>query len=384
MALFITIQASLLFGDDMDSMTEARQLAKLVEQLQRKRQGLGDSDRYDSVLTAQGYAGAPPMVRVNYGGIIANAMDAYKRSKLDNELEGATGQAEDAKRRMMQEAMADGEMTPEKMIQLSEAGVDPATLKLIAPQKTSKSVVYQTLASNPSLAPLFVAEGIIDQATADSVLNSYNAQRAQEKQDKLDIAVAGRSGGGGGGGGGLSGAQIANYGRTAAGMRALNKVQPGTFSDEEIAQAEANDVSKSSGNSKDTLTAEKDYQTALAAAQEAKSAFEGATQSGAGKLIDQGAAFFGQSTEGAQQAAKLKVIGAKLVGTVPRFSGPQSDKDVQLYKEAAGQVGDDSVPIATRKAALETVMNLFNAEEARRNSSKPATPVSDWGIEEVE
>lgn len=129
--------------------------------------------------------------------------------------------------------------------------------------------------------------------------------------------------------------------------------------------------------------ADKDFASSVTAANAAKDLFEGATGSGAGKARDAAYAMFGASTEGAQKAAQLKVIAGKLVAGVPKFSGPQSDKDVQLYREMAGQVGDDSIPIETRKAALQTVMDLQQAEAERRkgyssgsgdsNQSTPAT-----------
>jgi hypothetical protein len=40
------------------------------------------------------------------------------------------------------------------------------------------------------------------------------------------------------------------------------------------------------------------------------------------------------------------------------MEGPQSDRDVQLYREAAGQLGDPSVPRETKKAAIQTIRRL--------------------------
>lgn len=119
--------------------------------------------------------------------------------------------------------------------------------------------------------------------------------------------------------------------------------------------------------------AEKDFQNSMSAAQEANSLFSKATGSGAGKARDATAAFFGKSTEGAQAAAQLKVVAGKLVAAVPKFSGPQSDADVKLYREMAGQVGDESLPVETRKAALQTVVELQRGEaERRRAGYQPA------------
>jgi hypothetical protein len=44
---------------------------------------------------------------------------------------------------------------------------------------------------------------------------------------------------------------------------------------------------------------------------------------------------------------------------VPRFEGPQSDKDTQSYKEAAGQLANTSLPNEIRKEAGKTVLRLM-------------------------
>jgi hypothetical protein len=40
------------------------------------------------------------------------------------------------------------------------------------------------------------------------------------------------------------------------------------------------------------------------------------------------------------------------------MSGPQSDKDVLLYKQMAGQIGDPTLPAAQKKAAMDTILKL--------------------------
>jgi hypothetical protein len=87
-----------------------------------------------------------------------------------------------------------------------------------------------------------------------------------------------------------------------------------------------------------------------------------ATGSGLGKMRDISAGFFGQSTEGANNAAKLKVLGASLTAKVPKMSGPQSDKDVAMYKEAAGSIADPSIPWAQKKAAIATIREINNRQ----------------------
>lgn len=82
------------------------------------------------------------------------------------------------------------------------------------------------------------------------------------------------------------------------------------------------------------------------------------TSSGAGNLVDATAGFFGHSTTGAQNAASLKALEGSLVSKMPKMSGPQSDKDVLLYKQMAGQIGDPTIPAAQKKAAMDTINQL--------------------------
>lgn len=90
-----------------------------------------------------------------------------------------------------------------------------------------------------------------------------------------------------------------------------------------------------------------------------------ATGSATGAAKDKVAAFFGEATTGAQAIAKLQVLQAGLMTGMPRMEGPQSDRDVQLYREAAGQIGDPKVPAATKKAALAVVREIQNKYIAR-------------------
>lgn len=83
------------------------------------------------------------------------------------------------------------------------------------------------------------------------------------------------------------------------------------------------------------------------------------TGSGVGAIVDKVGGFVGASPQGAAEAAQLEAVGGALVSKVPRMEGPQSDKDLVQYKEMAGKVGDRSQPIATRRAALEEVKNLW-------------------------
>jgi hypothetical protein len=103
--------------------------------------------------------------------------------------------------------------------------------------------------------------------------------------------------------------------------------------------------------------------TELTEATKDKGLIDQSTGSGAGRLVDVAAGFAGQATPGAIAIAKLKPIADMALKMVPRFEGPQSDKDTQTYKEAAGQLADPSLPTATRKAAGKEVLRLMKARK---------------------
>jgi len=104
----------------------------------------------------------------------------------------------------------------------------------------------------------------------------------------------------------------------------------------------------------------KDAEDALSTISKAEKLIDQATGSGIGSAVDATAAFFGSSTKGAQAAAQLKALEGDLVAKMPKMSGPQSDKDVLLYRQMAGQIGDPGVPAETKKAALVSIREMQN------------------------
>ena len=115
-----------------------------------------------------------------------------------------------------------------------------------------------------------------------------------------------------------------------------------------------------------------DANDAIALIDEATKLLEGATGSYAGKAVDIGAQVFGKATPGAQKAARLKALEGMLVSKMPKMSGPQSDKDVAMYKQMAATVGDDTQPTEIRKAALDTVREI-----QERYAGMPARPTGN-------
>ena len=96
-----------------------------------------------------------------------------------------------------------------------------------------------------------------------------------------------------------------------------------------------------------------------------KGLIDQSTGSGAGRLVDVAAGFAGQATPGAIAIAKLKPIADMTLKMVPRFEGPQSDKDTASYKEAAGQLADPSLPTEIRKQAGREVLRLMKARKGQ-------------------
>ena len=95
----------------------------------------------------------------------------------------------------------------------------------------------------------------------------------------------------------------------------------------------------------------------------------GTPSSGRGENIITGTReFFGGGGEQSKSDAQLRVLGMKLVQQVPRFEGPQSDKDTAMYQAAAGDIGNPNMPIASRLAALQTLVDL----------NKKYYPQGDW------
>ena len=92
------------------------------------------------------------------------------------------------------------------------------------------------------------------------------------------------------------------------------------------------------------------------------------TASGVGAMADSVGGFFGYSPDGADEAAEMKAVGGALTAKMPRMEGPQSDADRKMYVEMAGQIGDASVPLSQREAALDVVEALWSQYEQSKVS----------------
>ena len=110
------------------------------------------------------------------------------------------------------------------------------------------------------------------------------------------------------------------------------------------------------------------------------------TGSGVGRGIDIGARLVGKAMPGDIAIGKLAPIADLVLKMVPRFEGPQSDKDTKSYKEAAGQLADAGLPREIRKQAANIIVRLMEnrkgqfvtkemaAEGAAPTAAAPALP----------
>lgn len=119
--------------------------------------------------------------------------------------------------------------------------------------------------------------------------------------------------------------------------------------------------------------------------EQARPLIAASTGSYTGAGLDALAQGVGLSTPGAQAAAQLKALEGALVSKMPKMSGPQSDKDVLLYRQMAGQIGDPTVPPETKLAAMETIREINRRSAGLppdfkpRLSTKPTAITDDAG-----
>ncbi len=106
-----------------------------------------------------------------------------------------------------------------------------------------------------------------------------------------------------------------------------------------------------------------------------------ATGSGVGRLVDGTARVFGIATKGDVATAKLGTLGGQLVALMPKMSGPQSDKDVEMYKQMAGKLDDPSIPVEIRKAALGTIRELNDKYSELNKARGQGVPYANAGAQ---
>ena len=89
------------------------------------------------------------------------------------------------------------------------------------------------------------------------------------------------------------------------------------------------------------------------------------TGSGAGAIVDAAAGFFGKATPGSIAVGQTQPIFDLVLKMVPRFEGPQSDKDTASYKEAAGNLANPKTPNEIKKAAGKEILRLMKQRKGQ-------------------
>lgn len=127
---------------------------------------------------------------------------------------------------------------------------------------------------------------------------------------------------------------------------------------------------------------ERDSNDTLGLLAEAERIIPGATGSVIGTGVDALAGAAGRATEGAKATARLKAIAGQLTAKMPRMEGPQSNFDVKLYQDMAGDLANPMVPRERRLAALETIraLNLKYATQPAQPDAPRSPAVGGWGI----
>jgi len=205
------------------------------------------------------------------------------------------------------------------------------------------------------------ASGRLDTDVADKRVSelSVMAQRAQDKETTQANLKAQQD-------------QMAEFRRQGLAQSAEARALQGEIAKGNLAIRQLESEAKAEERNKPVAEAKE----SLKLIDQAEKLLDTATGSLTGTAVDVVAGALGKSTQGAQAASKLKAIQGALVAKMPKMSGPQSDKDVLLYREMAGQVGDSTLPVDTRKAALQTIREIQERyAKVPEGSSKPALEV---------
>ena len=120
-----------------------------------------------------------------------------------------------------------------------------------------------------------------------------------------------------------------------------------------------------------------------------------ATGSGIGAGMDWTSNLVGHATEGAIALGAIAPIYDKVLKMVPRFEGPQSDRDTASYNKAAGDLANPNIPNEIKKSSATTILRLMRERKNQfglkddptvHSGDKGAPPPanSGWGEATVE
>lgn len=375
------------YEPELQDITRQREMAKMLLQ-----QGMNQNDMQGQMVSGR-FVGASP-----WQGI-AKLYQAYSGRELTKEADRKQAELIEALRKAGVEeskdilALARG--TPEQTTYGAGAegptmSVTPATApdleaaytKAIGGRSPQAQALAGLLSKQLMREPKWEMKGIYNEKTGATDLYQYDANSTDpmktmkkvgtekpalsakdvaELRDK-GIALpfpAGGQGGGGGGGVSYGGASSPQQFMVAPNERKFIPSTIPTYQYDPSLSPEQNRKLQgefAAETQKNIKNAKNSYDTIKTAAEIFST---GAPSSGRGENIITGTReFFGGGGEASKADAQLRVLGTKLTMQVPRFEGPQSDKDTAMYQAAAGDVANPNMPIASRMAALQTLVDI--------------------------
>lgn len=224
-------------------------------------------------------------------------------------------------------------------------------LHYVGPEKVA-GIVAEDEAVNGPLDPK-VKQGILERArTAAPNMGAVSTGGAQVQ------------GGGQVSGPAVPGAEVAGTGGgTIASRRAAAEAATtqATSAAKEVGKAEGTNAAQDIKNQK---FADSSYGLIVPISK----AIKDSTGSGIGAGVDTVAGLIGASPKGAQAISRLNVLSYQILANVPRFEGPQSDYDVQVYRQAAGDLANAKLPVETRLAALDAIVQVLKRYDKKDNN----------------
>jgi hypothetical protein len=129
---------------------------------------------------------------------------------------------------------------------------------------------------------------------------------------------------------------------------------------QEAAAKFSEELSKNQRNAKDSFDLMKSASTILSS--------EAPSSGRLSNIVTGTREFFGGGGEASKADAQLNLLSGALTMKQPRFEGPQGVMDVILYQKLAGDLGNPNLPVPSRLATIDQMINL----------QKKYYPEGDW------
>ena len=129
---------------------------------------------------------------------------------------------------------------------------------------------------------------------------------------------------------------------------------------QEAAVKFSEELSKNQRNAKDSFDLMKSASTLLSS--------EAPSSGRLSNIVTGTREFFGGGGEASKADAQLNLLSGALTMKQPRFEGPQGVMDVILYQKLAGDLGNPNLPVPSRLATIDQMINL----------QKKYYPEGDW------